>query len=124
MSDAAPHKCFSRATLAIGGLVGALGIVTAAAASHGQDARLLGAASSICLAHGPVLVALGLFGLRTRLLTSAAALLVLGTVVFAGDLLVRQFMGAALFPQAAPLGGLAMIGGWLALAIAGIITKG
>jgi uncharacterized membrane protein YgdD (TMEM256/DUF423 family) len=123
MSDAALHGRLSRAALVIGGLVGALGIVTAAAASHGQDARLLGAASSICLAHGPVLVALGLFGLRTRVLTAAAVLLVLGTVVFAGDLLARQLMGGALFPLAAPLGGLAMIGGWVALAIAGIITK-
>ena len=114
----------SRATLILGGLFGALGVITAAAASHSGDEHLLGAASTICLAHGPVLVALGLFGLRTRVLSGAAILLGLGTLIFAGDLMARHFLGSSLFPMAAPLGGLGMIGGWLALVVAGFAARG
>jgi uncharacterized membrane protein YgdD (TMEM256/DUF423 family) len=118
------HSPLSRLTLALGGIIGAAGVITAAAASHGGDAHLLGSASTICLAHGPVLVALGLFGLRTRPLMFAALLLTLGTLVFAGDLILRHATGNALFPMSAPTGGVFMIGGWVALVIAAIAVKG
>lgn len=108
----------SRVTIFLAALAGAAGIGLAAAASHGGDARLLGNASTICLAHAPVLLALGLFGLRSRRLVVTAALLALGTALFAADLVMRHFTGHSLFAGAAPIGGGAMILGWLSLAVA------
>ena len=45
-------------TLFIAGLMGLFGVLSAAAASHGADPRLLGGASAMCLAHAPALIAL------------------------------------------------------------------
>lgn len=107
-----------RLTLAAAGLVGAIGVASAAAASHGGESRNLGAIAAICLAHGPALLALALAG-RGRLLAWAGVPLALGTVIFAADLGIREWLGHGLLPGAAPLGGVAMIGGWLALIVAG-----
>ncbi len=98
------------------GFMGASGVVLAAAASHGEDTRLLGSASTMCLAHAPVL--LGLFCAGDRIRTGAAASMVLsfGTILFAADLLSRHFGYGSLFPMAAPAGGLAMIAGWFLIA--------
>ena len=41
-----------------------------------------------------------------------------GAILFAGDLSARAFLGARLFPYAAPIGGSLMILAWLALALA------
>lgn len=100
-------------------LIGACGIVAAATASHAGESRNLTAIAAICLAHGPALLALGLGG-RGSVLALASVLLTLGTAVFAGDLAVREWLGHGLFPGAAPLGGAAMIGGWLAIGIGGL----
>lgn len=107
-----------RLTLALAGLIGAMGVMAAAASSHGE-ARNLGAIAAIGLAHGPALLALGLAG-HGRLLGMAAALLAAGTLVFAGDLGIREWLGHGLFPGAAPLGGIGMIGGWLAIVVAAL----
>lgn len=111
-----------RAVLIAAGLIGAGGVMAAAAASHGGESRNLGALAAIGLAHGPALLALGLAG-RGRMLAMAALLLALGTIVFAGDLAMREWLGHSLFPGAAPLGGLGMIGGWLAITAAAIVSR-
>lgn len=104
-------------TLVAAGLIGGLGVMAAAAASHG-DSRNLGAIAAIGLAHGPALLALGLAG-RGRALDIAAGLLAVFSLLFAGDLAVREWLGHGLFPGAAPLGGVGMACGWLAIAVAG-----
>lgn len=109
-----------RMTLVAAGLVGAAGVMSAAAASHGGETRNLSAIAAICLAHGPALLALGLGG-KGRLLQLATGLLAIGTMVFAGDLAMREWLGHALFPGAAPLGGMGMIGGWLVIVVAGLV---
>jgi uncharacterized membrane protein YgdD (TMEM256/DUF423 family) len=96
--------------------------MAAASASHGEDARNLGAIATICLAHGPALLALGLAG-RGRLFATAALLLAFGTLVFAGDLLVRNSFGHGAFPFAAPLGGVGMIAGWIMVIAGGIVRR-
>jgi uncharacterized membrane protein YgdD (TMEM256/DUF423 family) len=53
----------------------------------------------------------------------AALLLVLGTLTFAGDLGIREWMGHLLFPGAAPLGGGLMILGWVGAAVAMLVRK-
>lgn len=111
-----------RILLAAAGLVGAAGVVSAAASSHGEVSRNLVAMAAICLSHGPALLALALAG-RGRVLRLAGALLAIGTVIFAGDLALREWLGYGLFPGAAPLGGLAMIGGWAGTVLAGVIGR-
>ncbi|MCJ8509798.1 DUF423 domain-containing protein [Rhizobium lemnae] len=99
------------------GFLGASGVMLAAAASHGEDARLLGSASTMCLAHAPVLLGLWIAGARLKTAQLSALVLAIGTILFAGDLLSRHFGHGALFPMAAPTGGLGMIAGWLLIAI-------
>jgi uncharacterized membrane protein YgdD (TMEM256/DUF423 family) len=98
------------------GLIGAAGVGLAAAASHEGGEALLRPASTICLAHAPALIALSLAGGRIRLSGLAALGMVLGTTMFAGDLVARHFLGAGLFPMAAPTGGMTLIASWLLLA--------
>lgn len=103
-------------TLFVSGLMGLSGVALAAAASHSGDTHLLGSASTMCLAHAPVLLGLYLANTRFRSATLAAVVLALGTVVFAGDLVSRHSLGDRLFPFAAPFGGSLMMLGWLAVA--------
>ena len=105
--------------LVLAGLIGASGVAAAAGASHGES-RNLSAMAMIFLAHAPVLVALALHG-RGRAILVAASVLAVGTLVFGGDLALRQWLGHGLFPGAAPLGGGAMILGWLGLSLAGVL---
>ncbi|TIT62257.1 MAG: DUF423 domain-containing protein, partial [Mesorhizobium sp.] len=46
--------------------------------------------------------------------------LLVGLVLFAGDLLARDFLGSRLFPTSAPIGGTLLIVGWLAIAISAL----
>ena len=107
--------------LILGGLAGAAGVGLSAYAAHagGDNART---AALILMVHAPALVALGALQ-AGRLVTIATALLAIGLVLFAGDLAMREFLGTRLFPMAAPSGGMALIGGWLAVALAGIVSR-
>ena len=109
----------ARLLLVAAGLIGAIGVIAAAAASH-TESRNLGSVASICLAHGPALLALGLAG-RGRVLLGGGLVLAVGTALFAGDLGMREWLGHGLFPGAAPLAGGAMIVGWLGVALGGAI---
>ena len=111
-----------RHLLVLAGLMGALGVAAAAAASHGES-RNFSALATMFLAHAPVLVALGLFG-QGRVLLGAGLVLAGGTLLFGGDLAMREFAGQGLFGGAAPLGGGLMMLGWAGLALAGSIGKG
>ena len=111
-----------RVLLATAGALGAIGVMAAAAASHGDGSRNLGAIAAIGLAHGPALLALALAG-RGRVLGVAAALMAVGTAIFAGDLAMREWLGAGLFPGAAPLGGVGMTAGWLAIVAAALAWR-
>jgi uncharacterized membrane protein YgdD (TMEM256/DUF423 family) len=97
-----------------GGLAGAAGVALSAAAAHtgGQDT---GIAASFLVMHAPALLAIGLFA-RNRLLAAGGAILLVGLVLFCGDLAMRDFAGSRLFPMAAPIGGSAMILAWLVVA--------
>lgn len=109
--------------LLLSGFLGASGVVLAAAASHGGDGRLLGSASTMCLAHAPVLLGLWLAGGRFKTASLAAIVLALGTILFAADLLARHFGHGALFPMAAPIGGMGMIIGWLLVALGAFLAQ-
>ncbi len=96
--------------------MGLSGIALAAAASHGGDTHFLGNASTMCLAHAPVLLALYMSHGAFRTATLSALVLCLGTIIFAGDLVARHYLGDRLFPFAAPAGGTLMMLGWLLIA--------
>ena len=105
-----PYRPF----IAFAGLLGATGVVLAAQASH-SGLNNFGIAANFLLFHAPTLLALGLM-VPNRIARLAGYVLALGVVVFAGDLAVRDLLGHALFPLAAPLGGGALILGWLLVA--------
>ena len=110
-----------RVLIVLAGLMGACGVMLAAAAAHLPDAARLAAASSMLLFHAsavPGAVALigsGIAHLRIGLV--AAFGFVVAASLFAGDLTMRQYAGNSLFPMAAPTGGMLLIASWLALAL-------
>ena len=100
------------------GFSGAAGVALSALGSHagGGNSTIAG---TMLLLHAPAFLALSMLTGR-RLLPVAGLVLVLGLVVFAGDLVMRERMGAPLFPMAAPIGGGGLILGWLLVAASGI----
>lgn len=101
--------------LFLSGVLGAAGVMLAAAATHTGETYMLGNASTMCLAHAPVLLALYIGWNRVRTAMPAGLILGFGTVLFVSDLVSRHFLGSGLFRMAAPAGGMAMIIGWLVL---------
>ncbi len=118
-----PATTLRIATL-LAGLMGAAGVVLAAAAAHQPDAARLGSASSMLLFHAPAVIGAALLaghGLLKRPLGFVATFgFVAGAALFAGDLAMRQYQGQSLFPMAAPTGGTTLILSWLVLAISAI----
>jgi uncharacterized membrane protein YgdD (TMEM256/DUF423 family) len=112
------------ATLFFAGVLGVAGVASAAMASHASgDPRLMGGASAMCLAHAPAL--LGLFAAWPALRTAAMAalFLIVGTLLFAGDLAMRHFAGHGLFAMSAPTGGFLMMAGWLMVAVGAFLRR-
>lgn len=113
----------ARFTLFMAGVIGASGIGLAAAANHLDDPRSFSAAATVCLANAPALI--GLYAVRgtLRFAPLAALIIVVGVTLFTGDLLLRHFLGERIFPMAAPTGGIAMILGWLVIAVSALLPK-
>jgi uncharacterized membrane protein YgdD (TMEM256/DUF423 family) len=111
-----------RIVVALAAVMGADGVILAAAAAHQPDASRLASASSMLLFHAvAVLAAVALIerGVLHRKIGVAAAFgFIIAAALFAGDLTLRQYAGHALFPMAAPAGGMLLIASWLALAVA------
>jgi uncharacterized membrane protein YgdD (TMEM256/DUF423 family) len=103
-------------------VMGADGVILAAAAAHQPDATRLASASSMLLFHALAVlatVALAERGtLHLRIAMVSAWGFVVAAALFAGDLTLRQYAGHSLFPMAAPTGGTLLIASWLALAVA------
>jgi uncharacterized membrane protein YgdD (TMEM256/DUF423 family) len=117
----------TRALIVVAGLMGAAGIVLAALGAHGSDLARLTTASSMLLFHAPVILVLPLLNERRlvqrQLATAAAFGFGAGATLFAGDLTVRDLLGHALFPMAAPSGGTILIASWILLALAGLAAR-
>lgn len=114
-----------RLIVALAALAGGLGVVASAAAAHGTGSDSLKTAAQFLLFHAPAILALAALGgtgltraLPTRL---AAVLLLVGLALFSGDLALRALYTRPLFPMAAPIGGTALMLGWLAAVIAALI---
>ncbi|WP_291686036.1 DUF423 domain-containing protein [Bradyrhizobium sp.] len=111
-----------RILIGLAGIMGADGVILAAASAHQADASRLAAASSMLLFHAcAVLGTVALLErgvIHARIGTMAAWGFVIADALFATDLSLRQYAGHSLFPFAAPTGGTLLILSWLALAVA------
>jgi uncharacterized membrane protein YgdD (TMEM256/DUF423 family) len=116
-----------RILIVLAGVMGADGVILAAASAHQPDAARLASASSMLLFHAAAVmgtVALaerGVIHLGIGIATAWG--LVIATALFAGDLTLRHYAGHGLFPMAAPTGGTLLIASWLALAVAAAWPK-
>lgn len=111
-----------RILLLMGGVAGALGVALSAVAAHSGGGNIATAASFL-LMHAPALLVLSLLA-TNRIARIGGLVLVVGLVLFCGDLLSRQFLDGRLFPYAAPAGGLFLIAGWLVVAISAFRKTG
>lgn len=106
------------------GILGFAGVGAAAMSAHaGEDPRLASAVALVCLAHAPVLAALGLSARNDLILRIAALLLFVGAALFSSDMALRMFGHGRLFAFAAPAGGMTMMAGWLAIALAAFTSR-
>jgi uncharacterized membrane protein YgdD (TMEM256/DUF423 family) len=112
----------ARVLIVLAGIMGADGVILAAASAHQADASRLSAASSMLLFHACAVLATVALAERAlihaRIAIAAAIGFVIAAALFAGDLTLRQYAGHGLFPMAAPTGGTLLIASWLALAVA------
>ena len=111
-----------RILVILAGVMGADGVILAAAAAHQPDATRLAAASSMLLFHATAVLAVVALAERRVIHqgigTTAAWGFVIAAGLFAGDLTLRQYAGHGLFPLAAPTGGTLLIASWVVLAVA------
>ena len=111
-----------RILIILAGIMGADGVILAAASAHQGDATRLVPASSMLLFHATAVLAAvtlaerGIIHLRIGI--AAAFGFVIAAALFAGDLTLRHYAGHSLFPMAAPTGGTLLIVSWLLLAVA------
>jgi uncharacterized membrane protein YgdD (TMEM256/DUF423 family) len=116
-----------RILVILAGIMGADGVILAAAAAHQGDATRLMPASSMLLFHATAILAVvalaerGVIHLKIGL--AAGFGFVIAAALFSGDLTMRQYDGHSLFPMAAPTGGTLLIASWLLLAVAGAWPK-
>jgi uncharacterized membrane protein YgdD (TMEM256/DUF423 family) len=111
-----------RILIILAAVMGADGVILAAASAHQADATRLASASSMLLFHSSAVLAVVALAERgivhVRIGIAAAWGFVIAAALFAGDLSLRQYAGHSLFPFAAPTGGTLLILSWLALAVA------
>jgi uncharacterized membrane protein YgdD (TMEM256/DUF423 family) len=115
------------ALLALAGLMGAMGIVLAAASAHGAPSSGLDSAGYLLLIHAAAVIG-GTSLLHQAMLSRTVGLIalagfVIGGALFAGDVAARAYLGARLFPMAAPTGGVILIASWLVLALAALLAR-
>ena len=111
-----------RILVILAAIMGADGVILAAASAHQPDAARLASASSMLLFHATAVLAVAALTergvLHFRIGIAAALGFVVASALFAGDLTLRQYAGHSLFPMAAPTGGTLLIVSWLLLAVA------
>ena len=111
-----------RILIVLAAIMGADGVILAAASAHQADASRLASASSMLLFHATVILAVVALVERgvihVGIGIAAAFGFVIAASLFAGDLTIRQSAGHSLFPLAAPTGGTLLIVSWFVLAVA------
>jgi uncharacterized membrane protein YgdD (TMEM256/DUF423 family) len=112
------------ALMGAAGVLGAAGVAVGAAGAHLDVAGRHGAdlartASTFLMIHAAAVLAGSgvalIVGRGVRLVTAGLTLLVVGAVLFGGDLALLGLFDWHPVPSAAPTGGLFLIAGWLCL---------
>jgi uncharacterized membrane protein YgdD (TMEM256/DUF423 family) len=110
--------------IALAGLIGAAGVILAAAGAHAAPHAGLDSAAYLLLFHATAVLggaALAQQGLLWRPLVLAVLIgWIAGAALFSGDVALRAFVSHRLFPMAAPAGGLILIAAWLGLFAAAV----
>jgi len=118
-----------RVWLLLAAINGALAVLCGAFAAHGLKSRLsadmLGVFDTGARYHLTHALAMGLAafaarGAAAKRANTAAALFLTGIVLFCGSLYLLALRGITTFGLITPLGGLAFVAGWLALAAASV----
>jgi uncharacterized membrane protein YgdD (TMEM256/DUF423 family) len=114
----------ARILIVLAAVSGLVGVGLSAAAAHVTGGNLATAAQFL-LFHAPALLALvALIGaglLHPTLAQAAGYAMVLGLVLFCGDLSRRAFSGVPLAPMAAPTGGILLMLGWLLVGLSALL---
>ena len=109
----------------IASVLGFLGVALGAFGAHGlkgriEDAMLANYQTGVLyhLVHAVAVFAVALYGRARGVEVSVpASLFTAGIVLFSGSLYVMAFTGVKKLGMITPIGGLAMLGGWVAAAI-------
>lgn len=107
---------------ALAACLGAAGVAASAVAAHGGYDDNLKTAAQFALTHSVLVAALCLASGHRVPVALASAVILLGAILFCGDLALRAVAGHSLFPMAAPTGGSMLIGGWLLLGVAALLA--
>lgn len=123
---------FGELLIAAAGLFGAGAVALGAVAAHALKPRLATADYEVfALATVYMLVHAGvLFGVGSAArgapqpvpLIAAGVLLIVGILLFSGGLMIRIGLGIPAFGRLTPIGGSALILGWLAIAAVGVLN--
>jgi len=122
-----------RLTIFLAGIFGFLGVAFGAFGAHGLKGRVSAdmlanwnTAAHYQMIHALALLAAGIFQLLQsgrRLLSAAAVLFITGILIFSGSLYVLVLTNVRWLGAITPIGGTALLAGWIALAIAGLALK-
>jgi uncharacterized membrane protein YgdD (TMEM256/DUF423 family) len=140
LNDGVSFAMTARTMLLIASLLGALGVIVGAFGAHWLPGWLnqqglepavvtrrletLETGVRYHMYHALALLALGLWQRQAASSTASASawLLLAGIVVFCGGIYAYALTGIRAFAMIVPLGGVSLIAGWIALAVA--VTKG
>ncbi|MFG1431413.1 DUF423 domain-containing protein [Xanthobacter sp. V2C-8] len=118
---------WTRFLLLLAGLMGASGVAAAAVSAHVGGGTMLETAAYFLILHAAAVAALAALALQIGRggvpLRLGASALVLGAVLFCGDLSSRALLEAKLFGGSAPFGGSLMIAGWLVVAGSALVAR-
>ena len=110
--------------IALAGLMGAAGIMLAAAGAHGKPGVGLDSAGYLLLIHAVAVIAVAAAARQGIVLRPLGTLVMCGFIAGAGlftaDVAARAYLGTRLFPFAAPSGGVILIVSWLVLVAAAL----
>jgi uncharacterized membrane protein YgdD (TMEM256/DUF423 family) len=117
-----------RLLIVLAGLSGLAGVALSAAGAHATGGSNLEIAGRFLLIHAAALVGLaalvGTGFVHPGVARAGGWAILVGVALFAGDLSMRVWRGAALFPMAAPAGGILLMIGWAAIALSALIPRG
>ena len=112
--------------ICIGAALGSLGVAIGAAGTHALEGRIesdaldtLETAVRFQMYHGIALIGLGAAAKvwQSGVVTLAAVLMAVGTVIFCGSLYLLALLDIGVFGAVAPIGGLSLMAGWALLAL-------